>query len=54
MTGKALIYVSEEYLNELFGATCTVTVLGNAMLSLLFGTSDKVIRGINFRMFCIL
>lgn len=49
VTGKALVYVSEDYLNEVFGATCTVAVLGNAMLSLLFGSSEKVIRGVLFQ-----
>lgn len=49
VTGKALVYVSDDYINEVFGATCTVAVLGNAMLSLLFGSSDKVIRGVPFQ-----
>ena len=49
VTGKSLIYVSEDYLNEVFGASCTVAVLGNAMLSLLFGSSEKVIRGVQFQ-----
>lgn len=47
--GQALVYVSEDYLNEVFGATCTVAVLGNAMLSMLFGSSDKVVRGVLFQ-----
>ena len=49
VTEKALVYVSEDYLNEVFGATCTVAVLGNAMLSLLFGSSEKMIRGVPFQ-----
>ena len=46
VTGWYLIGVGEDYSNEVFGAICTVAVLGNAMLSLLFGSFDKLIRGI--------
>lgn len=46
VTGWYFIGVGEDYSNEVFGAICTVAVLGNAILSLLFGSSDKLIRGI--------
>lgn len=44
-----LTYVTSDYINEVFSATCTVAVLGNAVLSILFGASDKVIRGVPFQ-----
>lgn len=49
VTGMVLIPVGEEYLNEVFGAACSVAVLGNAMLSLLFSSTDKAIQGIPFQ-----
>lgn len=49
VTGVALVYVSADYPNEAFAAACSVAVLGNAILSLLFGASDKIIRGIPFQ-----
>lgn len=49
VTGIVLIPVGEDYLNEVFGAACSVAVLGNAMLSLLFGSTDKAIQGIPFQ-----
>lgn len=48
-TGFAFVYVSDDYINETFGATCTVAVLGNAILSLLAGTSERKIKGIPFQ-----
>lgn len=47
--GAGWIKVSEDFPNEAFAAACTVAVLGNAILSLLFGSSEKVIRGIPFQ-----
>lgn len=44
-----MVYVSADYPNEAFAAACSVAVLGNAILSLLFGASEKVIRGIPFQ-----
>lgn len=41
--------LSSEYLNEVFSATCTIAVLGNAILSLLFGVYDKKTLGIPFQ-----
>ena len=32
VTGKVLIYVNDDYLGSVFGATCSVAVLGNAVL----------------------
>lgn len=49
VTKIVLIPVGEDYLNEVFGAACSVAVLGNAMLSLLFGSIDKAIHGIPFQ-----
>lgn len=48
-TGFAFVYVSDDYINETFGATCTVAVLGNAILSLLVGASEREIKGIPFQ-----
>lgn len=48
-TGNPLFPVKEDFPNEVFGATCGVAVLGNAMLSLLFGASDKMVKGIPFQ-----
>lgn len=43
------IRLSSDYLNEVFSATCTVAVLGNAILSILFGVYDKKTLGIPFQ-----
>ena len=42
-------FLSSDYLNEVFAATCTVAVLGNAILSILFGVYDKKTLGIPFQ-----
>lgn len=47
--GSAIIGLSEDYLNEVFSAICTVAVLGNAILSLLFGIYDKKTLGVPFQ-----
>lgn len=49
VTGWAFIYVSSDYINEAFGAACSVAVLGNAILSLLVGASERDIKGIPFQ-----
>lgn len=41
--------LSSDYLNEVFSATCTIAVLGNAILSLLFGVYDKKTLGVPFQ-----
>lgn len=43
------IELSSDYPNEVFSATCTVAVLGNAILSLLFGVYDKKTLGVPFQ-----
>ena len=43
------IRLSSDYLNEVFSATCTVAVLGNAILSILFGVYDKKTLGVPFQ-----
>ena len=43
------IVLESDYLNEVFSATCTVAVLGNAILSLLFGVYDKKTLGVPFQ-----
>ena len=43
------IRLSSDYLNEAFSATCTVAVLGNAILSILFGVYDKKTLGVPFQ-----
>lgn len=43
------ILLSSDYLNEVFAATCTVAVLGNAILSILFGVYDKKTLGVPFQ-----
>ena len=43
------IQLSDDYLNEVFSATCTVAVLGNAILSILFGVYDKKTLGVPFQ-----
>lgn len=43
------ILLSSDYLNEVFAATCTIAVLGNAILSILFGVYDKKTLGIPFQ-----
>lgn len=45
----ALIYVDENYLSSVFGAVCTVAVLGNAILSIIIGASEQKIMGISFQ-----
>ena len=45
----AIIRLPADHLNEVFSATCTVAVLGNAILSLLFGAYDKKTLGIPFQ-----
>ena len=47
--GVALMYVKADYPNEAFAAVCSVAVLGNAVLSLLFGSLERTIRGIPFQ-----
>lgn len=47
--GIAFIYVEAGYLGDVFAATCTVAVLGNALLSLLIGASDRKIMGISIQ-----
>ncbi|MBR4289463.1 MAG: hypothetical protein IKT52_02350 [Oscillospiraceae bacterium] len=43
------IQLSSDYLNEVFSAICTIAVLGNAILSMLFGVYDKKTLGIPFQ-----
>ena len=47
-TGLPLL-LSSDYLNEVFAATCTIAVLGNAILSILFGVYDKKTLGVPFQ-----
>lgn len=46
---ESLIYVDENYLGSVFGAVCTVAVLGNAILSIIIGASEQKIMGISFQ-----
>ena len=43
------LLLSSDYLNEVFAATCTIAVLGNAILSILFGVYDKKTLGVPFQ-----
>lgn len=43
------LLLSTDYLNEVFAATCTIAVLGNAILSILFGVYDKKTLGVPFQ-----
>ena len=45
-TGKAFFYVGTDYLATVFAATCTVAVLGNALLSILAGEAKNKVRKI--------
>ena len=45
-TGKAFFYVGTDYLATVFAATCTVAVLGNALLSILAGEAKNKVMGI--------
>lgn len=47
--GIAFVYVESSYLGNVFAATCTVAVLGNAILSLLVGAHERKILGIPFQ-----
>ena len=43
-----LAIVGSDYADAIFSATCIVAVLGNALLSILFGASSKPILGVPF------
>lgn len=49
VTGRAVFWVGSDYPNEVFSSVCTIAVLGNAMLALLFDSSERIVKGIPFR-----
>ena len=48
MAPTPLVIVGSNYADTIFACTCTVAVLGNALLSILFGASSKTILGVPF------